>query len=130
MTSSWVLAAVAALLAQTTPVPSPTASTCPPTEVKRVRPTNAPDPELPYSGHDNWCKGVSCFVVDVVVTVNPDGTVKSAVERGSWGAGTDYVATKAARESKYIPATANCRPVEGTYIFREMFTVHRDDQMK
>jgi hypothetical protein len=65
---------------------------------------------------------ISCFVVAVAVTVNPDGTVKSAVERGSWGEGTDYAVVNAARESNYIPATVNCQPVEGTYVFREMFT--------
>lgn len=111
---------LALLVAQATPLPSPSATTCLPTEVKRVRPKNAPDPE--FRGHDSWCKGISCFVVDVVVTVNPDGTVKSAVERGSWGVGTDYAVMRDARNSNYIPATVDCKPVEGTYIFREMFT--------
>jgi hypothetical protein len=53
--------------------------------------------------------------------VNPDGTVKSAVERGSWGTGADAAALTAARNSKYVPATVNCQPVMGTYIFRELF---------
>ena len=105
------------LLAQA--LPSPTASACPPTEVKRVKPTNAPDPE--WSGQNKWCTGIACKVVEVLVTVNPAGTVKSAVVQRSWGAGADAAALTAARNSKYIPKTVNCQPVTGTYIFRELF---------
>lgn len=100
-------------------LPSPVASTCPPTEVKRVKPTKAPDPE--WHGQNDWCTGIVCKVVEVVVTVNPDGTVKSAVVQRSWGAGADAAALAAARNSKYIPKTVNCQPVTGTYIFRELF---------
>ena len=110
---------LAIILAQATPLPSPTTSACPPTDVKRIKPTNAPDPEWPRQ--DKWCTGIACLVVEVVVTVNPDGTVKSAVERGSWGTGADAAALTAARNSKYVPATVNCQPVMGTYIFRELF---------
>lgn len=108
------------LLAQVTPSPSPSASTCPQTNVKRVKSTNAPDSEWP--GHDKWCTGISCYVVEVVVTVNPDGTVKNAVIQKGWGEGANDAALTAARESTYRPKTVNCRPVEGTYLFRELFT--------
>jgi TonB family protein len=115
------IAVVLLLVAQSTPLasPSPPASTCPPTEVQRVKPTNAPDPEWP--GHSKWCTGISCFVEEVLVTVNPDGTVKNAVVKKSWGVGADYAAITAARQSTYRPKTVNCQPVEGTYIFREIF---------
>jgi TonB family protein len=72
-------------------------------------------------GHNKECTGITCLVVEVVVTVNSDGTVKSALMQRSWGAGADAAALAAARKSKYIPKTVNCQPVTGTYIFREMF---------
>lgn len=99
---------------------SPPPSMCPPTDVKRIRPTSVPDPE--FHGSAKWCTGNSCYVEEVVVTVNPDGTVKSAAVRHSWGVGPDDAALTAARNSKYIAATVNCKPVQGTYVFREMFT--------
>lgn len=111
------------LLAQLLSSPLPTDAKCAPTAVKRIRLTKVPDPE--WRGPDKWdkwCTGNACFVEEVLVTVNPDGTVKSAVVRGSWGAGPDGAALTAARNSKYIPATINCKSAEGTYVFREMFT--------
>jgi hypothetical protein len=64
---------------------------------------------------------ISCFVEEVLVTVNPDGTVKSAVLQKSLGFGADERALTDARQSNYQPKTVNCKPVEGTYLFREMF---------
>jgi len=110
----------ALLLGHATAPPSASAGACPPMPVRRIRPTGY-DPEW-RGAPDKWCTGIACVNVEVVVTVNPDGTVKSAVERGSWGDETDHAVVKAALNSKYIPATTNCKPVEGIYIFRELLT--------
>lgn len=118
--------ALAMLLAQATPSPAHTA--CPPTSVIRVKPKTY-DPE--YHDHGGgysarWCKGIICFVVDILVTVNADGTVKDAVVKAPWGYGADEAALYNARRSTYRPATIECKPVEGTYLFRELFLIHRD----
>jgi hypothetical protein len=111
--------ALSVLLAQASPSPSPTATPCPPALVKRVKLTNHPDPE--WHGRTSECTGVSCFVVEVLVTVASDGSVTSATLKRSWHAETNDTALRDARSSTYIPATLNCRPVEGTYLFKEMF---------
>lgn len=109
------------LLAQALSSPSPSDKACAPTPVKRLKPPNGLDPE--WHGGSKGCSGITCFVEEVLVIVNPDGTVKSAVVRGSWGAGYDKQALTAARNGNYIPATADCKPVEGQYVFHEMFVV-------
>lgn len=111
----------ALLMAQTLASPHAIATTCAPTAAKRIKPVGLPDPE--WHGTDKWCTGAACFIEEVLVTVNPDGTVKSAVARKSWGIGPDAAVLAAARSSKYISATLNCEPVGGTYVFREMFTI-------
>jgi TonB family protein len=115
-----VVSALALLLAQ---IPSPMFSTCPPTPVRRIKPEAALDHE--YYGHTR-CYGIECIIAEVVVTVNPDGTVKNAVMHHSWNTAVDDAALRAARNSKYVAATVDCRPVESTYIFRQMFFIHRD----
>lgn len=112
---------VALLVTQASSSPQPTATTCAPTKAKRVKPVGSPDHE--WHGADKWCTGAACFIEEVLVTVNRDGTVKGAVVRQSWGIGPDAAVLAAARSSQYTPATTNCEPVEGTYLFREMFTV-------
>ena len=111
------------LLPQALSSPPPTGNACAPTPVKRLKPPNGLDPQWP--GGSKGCSGITCFVEEMLVTVNPDGTVRSAVVRGSWGAGSDNRALAAARDSTYVPATVNCKPVEGTYIFHEMFVIDK-----
>jgi hypothetical protein len=108
-------------MAQILTSPHATATTCAPTAAKRIKPVGSQDDE--WHGTDKWCTGTACFIEEVLVTVDPNGTVKSAVVRKSWGTGPDAAVLAAARSSKYISATVNCEPVEGTYVFREMFTV-------
>lgn len=60
------------------------------------------------------------------MTVNPDGTIKSVALKRSWAFGADYAALDDARHSAYQPATVNCKAVEGTYLFRELYWIFRD----
>lgn len=53
----------------------------------------------------------------VLVTVNPDGSVASAILVRSSGTGSlDALAIKEARLSKYRAKMVNCKPVRGTYL--------------
>lgn len=115
---------LAALLAQGLASPSATASTCPTTPVTRVKRIRPPDAEWPSADH--WCKGISCFVVEILVTVNADGTVRSAAVQKTNDYLSGQTALHEARQSTYIPATLDCEPVSGTYVFRELFLIHRD----
>jgi hypothetical protein len=113
---------LAVLLAQASA--SPTATACPPTQVKRVKRTDRPDAERLQDDH--WCTGISCFVVEILVTVNADGTIRSAVVQKANDYGSGQVALREARDSTYIPAMLNCKGIAGTYLFRELFFIHRD----
>jgi TonB family protein len=55
----------------------------------------------------------------ILVTINPDGSIKSlAVQKSSGYYYFDVAAKQAARASEYIPRIVGCKPVTGTYIFR------------
>jgi hypothetical protein len=54
--------------------------------------------------------------------VEPDASVKSIARQDSSGnRAFDDAAMSSALNSTYDPATANCKPVEGTYLYLEMF---------
>ncbi len=99
-----------------TPMPSPTAGACPAaTDVVVTRPE---EPIAP-PGLSELGGSIS---VTILVTVNPDGSVKSAqVERSSNSLAVDKAALNAARSSTYRPKIVNCHPVEGTYHFTVKF---------
>jgi TonB family protein len=92
------------------------------TEVQRVKP-KWPDQEWTIPGPVKRCTAIECKLVEVLVTVNPDGTVKDAVIKSGtdYGSGANDNALFAARNSTYKPKTVNCLPVEGTYLYRELF---------
>lgn len=54
---------------------------------------------------------------EVIVTVNPDGSVKNAVVKRSIDAEEDRLTLNEARKSRYRPKTVNCVAVEGTFHF-------------
>ena len=110
------------LLTQVLPSPLPSATLCPPTDVKRITKNGIPDNSASLAHAAKWCQGISCEVEEVLVTVNPDGTVKDAVVQRSWGRGFDDYALETARTSKYIPKTIDCKPVLGTYMYRVFIT--------
>lgn len=59
------------------------------------------------------------FVVQIMVTVNPDGSVKRArAFESSDYPDADDAAVKAAEASTYKPKTVDCKAVEGRYLFR------------
>jgi len=91
------------------------ASSCPATEVVVTRP-QAPIAPAGLSGLR------SSISATILVTVNPDGTVKAvSVERSSGYLPVDNAALKAARLSTYSPKRVNCQAVEGTYHFTVNF---------
>ena len=55
---------------------------------------------------------------EVQVIVEPDGSPKVSVYRSSRFLALDMAVLRAARASKYEPKMVDCKPVEGTYIFR------------
>ena len=62
------------------------------------------------------------LVVQVDVSVNPDGTVKSVrVTRSSGQTDADKAALAAARHSRYRAASRNCVAVAGQYTFTATF---------
>lgn len=115
------IASIAALtVAQVVLSPSP--SPCPPTAVTRLQCADCgPDPEW----HGPTAGLAPNIVIAVVeVTVEPDGTIKSAkIWKSSGTPDGDRTALAAARNSTYSPATLNCKPVEGKYLFKERFVV-------
>jgi hypothetical protein len=59
------------------------------------------------------------LVVMVLVTVNADGSVKSAVlEKSSHNATADAFTLGQAEGGIYEPKMVSCKPVEGTYLFK------------
>lgn len=117
--ASFVVAHVPANETWLTPLSSPTASTCPTTEVMRIT-THGPVPSATPLPADH----PPMAYASVVVTVSPDGTVMRAVLKHSTGsASEDGDALSAARTGTYKPKMADCKPVEGTYFFLEVFTI-------
>lgn len=54
----------------------------------------------------------------ILVTVNPDGSVKAAkIIAPSGFSKSDSSALNTARASKYKPKIVNCKPTEGTYLY-------------
>jgi TonB family protein len=57
-------------------------------------------------------------LVAIAVRVNRDGTIASvSVQKSSGNAKLDALGLKIAREAAYNPATANCSPVSGQYVY-------------
>lgn len=58
----------------------------------------------------------------VHVTVRADGkVVEEHIQKSSNNINLDESALLAGRQSTYAPATVNCRPVDGSYVFRADF---------
>lgn len=104
------------LLAQATVMPSPT-----PTIGPCFHEANIVKPVRP-----DWPAGLSPsvgrFTVQVVVTVEPDGSVKSTSlwQPGSYRAAVAET-VKAAWLTTYSPKVVDCKPVRGQYLFRADF---------
>lgn len=57
------------------------------------------------------------------VTIGPDGDVVNAkIAKSTGNAALDQSVLKAAKQSTYTPKIANCKPVEGTYLFFVQFS--------
>jgi TonB family protein len=81
--------------------------------------TNAMPPDYPDSARK---LGVEHVVVLVAVIVDPVGRrVGDYIQQSSHNAAMDQAALRAARQSQYAPAYANCEPTTGTFIFRAEF---------
>lgn len=94
--------------------PSPPPSICPSTEVAQVTPHGP----IPSATPLKQTGPPYLVYATVLVTVNPDGSVKDAVlEKHSGFSGTDSLAVQRARRAVYRPKTVNCAAVEGTYLF-------------
>lgn len=107
MTASALLLPI--ILAQAT-LPTPT--TCPDTPVRDIKSARFDIPA------DNRREQLE---IHILVTVEPDASVKSVVRQDSSGnRAFDDAAMNSALNSTYAPATANCKPVEGTYLYLEM----------
>jgi Gram-negative bacterial TonB protein C-terminal len=65
--------------------------------------------------------GVTGTPVFVMVTVNRDGSIASTAIVKSAGRDLDDRTIKFARLSTYKPATVNCKPVLGTYLFKTYY---------
>ncbi len=106
----------ASLVGASTPTPVSSATSCPTSEV-----------EWTHSFRPGTEAGKSFDTVGTVssaalVTVNPDGSVKSVVLKESSHYGdVDAYTISEATNGIYKPKTINCQPVEGTYLFRITF---------
>lgn len=99
-------------------IPSATPSTCPTREAMLITPTG------PIPSSTSFPHGLPTIFATVLVTVNPDGSVKSAkILRSSGFSNTDDFVLNRARTSRYQPKMVGCSPVEGTYIFLDVVEV-------
>lgn len=63
--------------------------------------------------------------VAVQVTIGPDGTITGGhVAQSSGVTAFDASAVQSVEESTFAPKLVNCKPVEGTYLFRVTFRSH------
>jgi TonB family protein len=68
--------------------------------------------------------GPQLVYTSVLVTVNPNGTVKSAaLFQPSGRADSDENALQAAQAAKYHPKMVNCKPVIGNYLWVFVWTI-------
>jgi len=96
-----------------TPAPSPSARTCPTTEVEWTH-SFRPGTQKSQSFHT-----VGTVSAAALVTVNPDGSVKSVtLKKSSHYSDVDAFTISQARNAIYKPKTVNCEPVQGTYLFK------------
>jgi TonB family protein len=59
----------------------------------------------------------------VVVTVGPDGKVeKASIFKSSGDFSFDMASIRAAKSSTYTPELVDCKPIEGTYLFKTSLT--------
>ncbi|HTU82575.1 MAG TPA: TonB family protein [Candidatus Acidoferrales bacterium] len=88
-------------------------SNCSPGSGSDVKVVNAAAPDIPKADyHAN-------VYATILVTVGPNGRVVNAkVARSSGFAAIDHAAIVAAEGSTYAPATSNCKPVTGQYLFQ------------
>lgn len=64
----------------------------------------------------------------VRVTIDPTGKlVNASISQSSGNIDIDRAALRAAMQSTYTPATANCKPIQGSYIFRTDFESEESD---
>lgn len=102
------------LLAQAAPSPSPTGSAC--FQEATVLKPERPDP--PSSAME-----YAPLYAYVAVLLAADGSVEKVVVLKSSGYGPfDLAAVRAAQHSTYRPRIANCKPIEGGYVFEASLT--------
>lgn len=77
------------------------------------------EPDYPDSARD---LGLGPVSVEVLVTIGASGSLLGAVIRtSSSNVAIDQAALRAARQSTYLPELVNCRPTDGTFMFRADF---------
>jgi TonB family protein len=63
--------------------------------------------------------------VVVQVTIAPDGTIAGGrVVQSAGNAAFDGSAVRSVEESTFAPKLVDCKPVEGTYLFKVTFRAH------
>jgi len=102
---------LAGLLGEATPLPSPTNQCA--HEAIVVTPVK---PQIEGLSRDDLAN--SSGTVDIKVVVEADGSARASIERSSGYLALDMAVLRAAKASTYEPKTVDCKPVEGTYIFR------------
>jgi hypothetical protein len=106
------------LTAPTTLGAARTVAYCFGTEVMRVTPEGLVPSQYMPQNH------LPMSYSEVRVTVNSDGSVKSVRLIHSCGAtGCDNGSLNHALHSVYRPRTVNCKPVEGTYEYIQVFVI-------
>lgn len=92
------------------PSPSATVSPCANREVMRLTSEGAAPSETPPAI-------ARLIYASILVTVNPNGSVKGAVFAHRTGfANSDGAVMNLAQSSQYLPKILDCKAVEGTYL--------------
>jgi periplasmic protein TonB len=106
------------LLAQVTASPMPTPTTACNHDAEVVRPDYPRDFANPF-----WQNGeVTTLYATVSVLVGPDGQVeKASIYKSSGYLQFDMASIRAAKSSSYKPKLVDCKPVEGTVLFKTLF---------
>jgi TonB family protein len=104
---------LSALLAQATA--SPTATPCQ-AEAEVVR-------AIPPKDFDLWPYEGAAFYATVLVLIGPDGKVeKASLYQPSGNLQFDMASIRAAKKSTFKPKLIDCKPVEGTFLFKTSLT--------
>lgn len=104
------------------PVATPAPTQAPPACKTPYQDATAPNQVPPDYPEAARSLGLGPVTVLVQVTISATGSLQSAkIYQSSNNMSIDQSALSAARQSSYSPKIVNCKPVEGTYLFRAQF---------